>query len=91
MVVGSGDLREKVSIMEESVVCIKEWKRGQAISVKRGGRWVKGNILEGRESREKAIKEYVWKGRGERKGRRQETCLEGWERGRNKGIHCEEE
>ena len=35
VVVGSGDLREKVSIMEESVVCIKEWKRGQAISLKR--------------------------------------------------------
>ena len=34
--------------------------------------------------------EYIWKGRRERKGRRQETYLEGWERGRSKGIHCEE-
>ena len=34
--------------------------------------------------------EYIWKGRRERKGRKQETYLEGWERGRSKGIHCEE-
>ena len=38
---------------------------------------MKGNILEGRESREKAIKEYVWKRLGERQGKRQEICLEG--------------
>ena len=29
--------------------------------------------------------------RGKEVERRQETCLEGWERGRSKGICCEEE
>ena len=39
--------------MEGGVVCIKEWMR-EEISLKRGGRWEKRNILEGREIREKA-------------------------------------
>ena len=29
--VGSGDLKDKGSLVEEGVVCIKEWKRGQRI------------------------------------------------------------
>lgn len=54
VVVGSGDLRENGSLVEGGVVCMKEWKRGQKVSLKKGGRWEKGNILEGRGSREKA-------------------------------------
>ena len=45
--IGSGDMRERGSLMEGCVVCIKEWMK-EEISWKRGGRWEKGNILEGR-------------------------------------------
>ena len=55
--------------MEEGVVCIKEWKRGPRISLKRGGRWEKGNILEGRGSREKARNT---SGRDEEKAKRED-------------------
>ena len=69
VVVGSGDLKDKGSLVEEGVVCIKEWKRGQRISLKRGGRWEKGNILEGRGSREKARNT---SGRDEEKAKRED-------------------
>ena len=67
--VGSGDLKDKGSLVEEGVVCIKEWMRGQRISLKRGGRWEKGNILEGRGSREKARNT---SGRDEEKAKRED-------------------
>ena len=71
VVVGSGDEREKGSLVEGGVVCMKEWKRGQKVSLKKGGRWEKGNILEGRGSREHAwedgregeVREYIVKKR----------------------------
>ena len=79
--IGSGDLREKGSLVEGCVVCIKEWMR-EEISLKRGGRWEKRNILEGRGIREKA-REYVWKGREENKGRRQKRP---WKNGREEEV-----